>query len=82
MNFHSFKLSSVPPAQSHCKKSEICSHLLLLPLGPSVPREDRGENKEDEDEDRPEEPVNQGELPVKEYEATLSDEQLVCLSKI
>ena len=49
---------------------KICFHLLLLPLGPSVPSEDCGENEEDEDEHCPEEPVQYRDLPAKEYEAT------------
>ena len=48
----------------------VCFHLLVLPLGPSVPSEDSGEHQEAEHDHRPQEPVHQGELPEEEYVAT------------
>ena len=70
MNLNSFE---VHPAQLHSFPlivDKICFHLLVLPLDPGVPCEDRGEYQEEKHDRRPQQPVHQVEIPVKEFVAT------------
>ena len=42
---------------------KICFHLMLLPLGPGVPSEDRGEGEEGKHDQAPDHPIRYGQLP-------------------